>query len=92
MADNLNNKQLFLKKLIYRSRYTGMKETDLLLGKFSKKHLNKLSYQDLVSYEKLLNEGDPRIWQLSIDKDLPSDKKEKIIIDLIKDFGTVFDD
>ena len=54
MADNINNKQLFLKKLIYRSRYTGMKETDLLLGKFSKKHLHNLSYEDLISYEKLI--------------------------------------
>ncbi len=92
MADNINNKQLFLKKLIYRSRYTGMKETDLLLGKFSKKHLHNLSYEDLISYEKLLNEGDPRIWQLSINRDIPYSKKEKVIIDLIKDFGTVFDD
>ena len=36
MADNINNKQLFLKKLIYRSKYTGMKETDLLLVNFQK--------------------------------------------------------
>ena len=37
MVDTYNNKQLFLKKLIYRSKYTGIKETDILLGKFADK-------------------------------------------------------
>ena len=92
MADILNNKQLFLKKLIYRSKYTGMKETDLLLGRFSVKYLSNFSYKQLLSYEKLLNSSDPRIWRLATSNELPENNKEKFIIDLIKEFGTVFDD
>ena len=91
MVDTINNKQLFLKKLIYRSKYTGMKETDLLLGNFAKNHLKNFSYEELISYEKLLNTSDLRIWRLSINKELTNDEKEKSIINLIKEFGTIFD-
>ena len=75
MAEEFNNKQVFLKKLIYRSKYTGTKETDLLLGKFSDIHLPKLSFKDLLAYKKLLDSGDPRIWRLSINIDKSYDKK-----------------
>ena len=91
MVDTINNKQLFLKKLIYRSKYTGMKETDLLLGNFAENHLKNFSYEELTSYEKLLNTSDLRIWRLSINKELTNDEKEKSIIKLIKEFGTIFD-
>ena len=91
MVDTLNNKQLFLKKLIYRSKYTGMKETDLLLGNFAENHLKKFTYKELNKYEKLLNSGDLRIWRLSINKELTYDEKEESIIKLIKEFGTFID-
>ncbi len=86
MVHRYNNKQLFLKKLIYRSKYTGIKETDLLLGKFADKYLQDFSYTDLVSYEKLLESGDPRIWRLAVDQELPFNEKEKFLINLIKSF------
>ena len=86
MADTYNNKQLFLKKLIYRSKYTGIKETDILLGKFADKYLQNFSYTDLISYEKLLESGDPRIWRLAVDQELPFNKKEEFLINLIKSF------
>ena len=70
MAEEFNNKQVFLKKLIYRSKYTGTKETDLLLGKFSDVHLPKLTFKELLAYEKLLSSGDLRIWRLSVNLDL----------------------
>ena len=91
MVDTYNNKQLFLKKLIYRSKYTGMKETDLLLGRFADKFLKNLTYEELAAYEKLLNSSDLRIWRLSVNKELTKDEKEKSIIKLIKEFGTIFD-
>ena len=86
MAEEFNNKQVFLKKLIYRSKYTGTKETDLLLGKFSDVHLPKLTYKELLAYEKLLSSGDPRIWKLSVNLDISYDVKEKKLINLIKKY------
>ena len=91
MLDEYNNKQLFLKKLIYRSKYTGMKETDLLLGKFAEKHLKNFTYKELTAYEKLLKLGDIRIWRLSTNQELTENQKERSIIKLIKEFGTIFD-
>ena len=50
-----------VRRLIYRSSYTGMKETDLLLGQFARTHLAALSAAELDEYEALLVAGDPAI-------------------------------
>jgi len=82
----LKNRSVFIKKLIYRSKYTGTRETDILLGNFAVSHLNKMSDENLISYQKLLDSGDPRIWRLSIDVEKTSSDKENYIINLIREF------
>ena len=82
----MENREIWIKKLIYRSKYTGTRETDLLLGNFAEKHLKNLNDDELLSYETLLISGDPRIWRLSIDIEQSEDQKENIIVELIKDF------
>jgi antitoxin CptB len=82
----LENRTIWIKKLIYRSKYTGTKETDLLLGNFAENYLTKLNDDQLLNYEKLLVTGDPRIWRLSIDVEKTDNEKEKNIILLIKEF------
>ena len=82
----MNNRSVFIKKLIYRSKYTGTRETDILLGNFAESYLNKLSDENLKSYQKLLESGDPRIWRLSIDVEKTSSDKENYIINLIREF------
>ena len=57
----LSARQVRVKRLIYRSSYTGMKETDLLLGQFAARHLTELSDNELDMFEALLDAGDPRI-------------------------------
>jgi succinate dehydrogenase flavin-adding protein (antitoxin of CptAB toxin-antitoxin module) len=82
----LENRTIWIKKLIYRSKYTGTKETDLLLGNFAENYLTKLNDDQLLNYEELLLSGDPRIWRLSIDVEKTDNEKEKNIISLIKEF------
>ncbi|MDA1136634.1 MAG: succinate dehydrogenase assembly factor 2 [Proteobacteria bacterium] len=82
----MENRTIWIKKLIYRSKYTGTKETDLLLGNFAENYLTKLNDDQLLNYEKLLVTGDPRIWRLSIDVEKTDNEKEKNIILLIKEF------
>ena len=82
----MENRDIWIKKLIYRSKYTGTRETDLLLGNFAEKYLKNLNEDELLSYEKLLILGDPRIWRLSIDIEQSDDEKESIIVELIKNF------
>ena len=45
--ENLNNKDLFIKKLIYRSKYTGTKETDILLSNFVDAYIYDLTFEQL---------------------------------------------
>ena len=82
----MKNRSIFIKKLIYRSKYTGTRETDILLGNFAVSHLHNLSNENLISYQKLLESGDPRIWRLSIDVEKTNSDKENYIVNLIKEF------
>ena len=48
------NKEILKKQIIYRSNHRGIKEMDLLLGKFVKIHINKLENKDLQDLMNLL--------------------------------------
>tara|TARA_B100000963_G_scaffold331780_1_gene322782 strand:- start:49 stop:315 length:267 start_codon:yes stop_codon:yes gene_type:complete len=50
------------KKIIYRSNYRGTKEMDKLLGSFTKTYINKLTENDLLKLEKLLNIDDTNLY------------------------------
>ena len=50
------------KKIIYRSNYRGTKEMDKLMGSFTKKYINKLSKNDLLDLEKLLDTDDDSLY------------------------------
>ena len=52
-----------VRRLIYQASYTGMKETDLLLGHFAKMHLPHLNESDLTDFENLLGAGDAAIYE-----------------------------
>jgi len=64
-AENTPDKQARshrIKRLIYRASYTGMKETDLLLGQFAKRYLPNSSDAELDEFQALLDAGDPNIF------------------------------
>ena len=82
----LSARQARVKRLIYRSSYTGMKETDLLLGQFAARHLPGLSDNELDMFEVLLDAGDPKIlaW-VQGDEEVP-EAFQGPVMDLIKKF------
>ena len=82
----MENRSNFIKKLIYRSKYTGTRETDILLGDFAENYINNLNDDELLAYQKLLDSGDPRIWRLSIDVETTNSEKENLIIQMIKKY------
>lgn len=49
------------KRLLHRSRYRGVKESDLLFGQFADQWLNLLNDDQLDRYEALLDEADQDI-------------------------------
>jgi len=75
-----------LRRLVYQSSYTGMKETDLLLGRFAKMHLASLSDEQLDQYEALLDAGDDRIYAWAVAGEPAPDIHDNYVLELIKDF------
>lgn len=75
------------RRLIYRSLYTGMKETDVLLGPFAQQHLPGFSSRQLDQYEHLLTAPDPDIldW-VSGRQDVPAVHNHGVMT-LLKNFN-----
>ena len=80
----LNYKNSLIKKLQYRSTYSGSKELDFVLSNFAKNNLEELSISELESYEKFLTLGDVNIWNwISKNESLPffeDENYEKFIL------------
>lgn len=77
-----------IRRLIYQSSYTGMRETDLLLGQFAIRYLMKLRDEQLDDYEALLAQGDQNIlaWVRG-DLQIPANLNGTVF-SLIKNFST----
>jgi succinate dehydrogenase flavin-adding protein (antitoxin of CptAB toxin-antitoxin module) len=71
------------KRLIHRSRYTGMKETDILLGSFALQHVPRFSDAELDIYERLLSEQDPDIFDWATGKTMPPEDHNTPILKLL---------
>jgi antitoxin CptB len=75
-----------IKRLRYRSNYTGTKETDVFLGQFCQKHLHSLSPTMLDQYEELIENSDPDLFMwISGRKPVPI-KWNTEIMNLLKKF------
>ncbi len=61
-------RELWLKRLHYRSWHRGCKETDLILGTFCNRRIAAMCEDELRCYEALLDEDDADIWAWLTDK------------------------
>ncbi len=69
-----------IKRLIYRSIYTGTRETDLLIGNFAKQNLDGLNDELLDEYEALIDNSDPDLYMwISRRKPVPDDWNGEIM-------------
>ena len=75
-----------VRRLVYQASYTGMKETDLLLGHFAKTHLADLSDADLTDFENLLAAGDQWIYAWVTGVESVPDAYDTAVFKLIKNF------
>lgn len=74
------------RRLIYRSCYTGMKETDLLLGPFAMRYVPGFSVEQLDRYERLLAEPDPDIFDWATGRQAVPAIYENDVVSLLKNF------
>ena len=74
------------KKIKYRSEYRGIKEMDILLGNFVKKHIDDFNYDELICLYKILEQDDDTIYKwysnISDSKSIPKNN----VSDLLKKF------
>jgi len=75
-----------LRRLRYQASYTGMKETDLLLGHFANTHLADLDDRQLDDFEALLNAGDSQIYAWVMGNELVPKDYDTSVLELIKNF------
>jgi succinate dehydrogenase flavin-adding protein (antitoxin of CptAB toxin-antitoxin module) len=82
--------ELRRKRLIHRSLYTGMKETDILLGAFARAHLPDYDAAALDSYERLLSEPDPAIYEWAIGVSQPPPEHDGALMRQLQGFARNF--
>ena len=80
------NIDLLKKKIIYRSNYRGTKEMDKLLGSFTKKYIEILSFKDLIDLEKLLDIDDTNLYNYYNGLECDFEFNENYINSLFKNF------
>ena len=71
------NKQNLIKKLKYRSIYSGSKESNFIFSKFATEQLKLMNLEELRSYEKFLELGDLIIWNWVSKNQKPPNIKDK---------------
>ena len=76
-----------VKRLIYRSSYTGTKELDLVLGGFARAHLQDLDARQLDSYEALVDAENPEIYAWVIQQDPPPAEHDTDVLHMIQGYA-----
>jgi antitoxin CptB len=74
------------KRLIHRSRYTGMKETDLLLGAFAQRYVPGFDRMQLDQYERLLQETDVDLFDWATGREPVPERCRNAVIRLLQNF------
>ena len=65
--------------------------TDILLSNFVNAYIYDLTFEQLKTYQSILDSGDTRIWRLAIDNEISNDEKELYLLNMIKKSGNIND-
>ena len=74
------------KKIIYRKTYRGTKEMDTLISSFTKKIINDLNGDELISLSNLLDIDDENLYKLHQGLSTTVDIEENKVSKLFKEF------
>ena len=82
----MNSIDLLRKKILYRSEYRGIKEMELLLNSFVKKHINDFSIVELKQLDDLLNFDDDSLFKWYLNKKVKINIPNNKVSNLLKNF------
>jgi len=74
------------KRLRFRSWHRGTREADLLLGPFADKHLAAFTPEQLDRYDRLLEVGDPDLYNWLSDREPPPAEHDHDVFAMLKAF------
>ena len=74
------------KKIIYRATYRGTKEMDTLISSFTKKIINDLDGDEVISLSNLLDIDDENLYKLNQGISTTVDIEENKVSKLLKEF------
>lgn len=78
--------EIRVKRLKFRAWHRGMREVDLLLGKFADQHLHNFSPEELGQFERVLDIEDPHLYAwLSGAAPMPEEENTPVM-QLIKNY------
>ena len=81
-VENLDKKR---KRLIFRSWHRGMKEMDQIIGSFANDYVPTYSEAELDSFEEVLENSDPELYDWIIRRlEIPANKQSDILTQLLK--------
>ncbi|MGA0394942.1 MAG: succinate dehydrogenase assembly factor 2 [Rhodospirillales bacterium] len=75
------------RRALFRSQHRGMKETDVLLGRFAEQSLAAMSDDELARFEALLEESDNDLLAWIMGRDPVPNDADQDLINIIKDFN-----
>lgn len=64
----IKNREQMIKKLLYQSCNRGCKETDLIIGLFARDNLEKMDDNELLIFEKILQQNDADLYDWYVGK------------------------
>ena len=82
----MNSIDLLRKKILYRSEYRGIKEMELLLNSFVKKHISDFSIVELKQLDDLLNFDDDNLFKWYLNKKVEIKIQNNKVSKLLKNF------
>jgi len=77
-----NNKELLIKKLLYRSIHRGCKETDILLGNFAIARTESFDNSKLELYQNFIGEDDMEIYDWLLRAKATPTKYQNLVIEI----------
>jgi antitoxin CptB len=81
-SEGLNARQ---RRLLFRSWHRGIREADLLLGRFADAHIADLSESELDAYERLLDVPDHDLYAwVTGERDIPESERSDLLDRIIR--------
>ena len=82
---NIKNRDQFIKKLLYQSCNRGCKETDLIIGQFAKKNIEKMTDNELKIFEHILEQNDADLYDWYVKKKpVPEENLSTVMTQILK--------